>query len=84
MRIPIELERCTPEEQQEKMLIAYGKLMAEKAEIESKPVKTILEEVANDFCEHYCKYPDKFNEEEEGCELCESEICANCPITKLV
>ena len=82
--IPIQIERCTPEEQAKKMTEAYQKLAAEKAEAEHKSIVAILEEIASDFCAHYCKYPDIWDEEAEGCELCESEICAECPINRLV
>ena len=47
-------------------------------------LQELLEEVAGEFCENYCKYPDSWDEEKEGCELSESDICANCPITKLI
>ena len=42
-----------------------------------------LEEIANDICSNYCKYPDTWDEEKEGCELAESEICKNCPLSRL-
>lgn len=45
--------------------------------------KEQLEQIAEDFCNNYCKYPDIWDEEKEGYELCESDICANCPISKL-
>lgn len=48
-----------------------------------KPVSKILQEVADDICSHYCKYPEIWDEEKEGCELCESEICKNCPLSRL-
>lgn len=40
--------------------------------------------IAEDFCNHYCKYPDIWDEEKEGCELSESEHCANCPLGELM
>lgn len=46
-------------------------------------VQEIIEEVKNDMCRNYCKYTDTWDEEAEGCELPESEICANCPLNKL-
>lgn len=42
-----------------------------------------LEAIAEDFCNHYCKYPDLWDEEAEGCELSESEHCQNCPLNEL-
>mgnify|MGYP006874694103 CR=1 FL=1 len=50
-------------------------------------IKTIaqqLEEVVEEMCDKYCKWPEKWDEEMEGCELCESSICQNCPLNKLV
>lgn len=46
-------------------------------------IREQLEEVANEFCNHYCKYPEQWDEEKEGMELCESDICANCPCNRL-
>ena len=46
-------------------------------------IRVQLEEVANEFCNHYCKYPEQWDEEKEGMELCESEICEKCHCNKL-
>ena len=51
---------------------------------EQKSVAEILQGIADDICDNYCKYPEQWDEEKEGCELCESQICANCPVNKLV
>ena len=48
-----------------------------------KTVSQILEEIAQSICDTRCKYPDIWDEEKEGCELCESEICKNCPLGRL-
>ena len=42
-----------------------------------------IEDVAKEICECYCKYPEQWDEEKEGMELCESDICANCPLNRL-
>lgn len=42
-----------------------------------------LEDIATKICSHYCKYPDIWDEEKEGCELQDSEICKNCPLSEL-
>lgn len=42
-----------------------------------------LQKIASEICENYCKYPDQWDEEAEGCELSESEICKKCPLIKL-
>lgn len=43
----------------------------------------ILEEVRESMCNDYCRYPREWDEEAEGVELCESDICANCPLNRL-
>lgn len=47
----------------------------------------IIEEVTDDICINYCKYPDLWAkgeiEHEEDEKLCDSEFCANCPLSKL-
>ena len=51
---------------------------------EVKTIPRILEEVIETICSKYCKYPDLWDEEAEGIELCESDICVNCPLNRLV
>ena len=46
-------------------------------------VSEIIEEVKDKMCRDFCKYPDIWDEEAEGCELCNSEQCANCPLNRL-
>ena len=50
---------------------------------EEKTVPQMLQEVVDDMCQNYCKWPDTYEEEMEGCELSESSICANCPLNRL-
>ena len=42
-----------------------------------------LEDIKAAICNDYCRYPREWDEEEEGCELCESDVCAACPLSKL-
>lgn len=51
---------------------------------EVKTVPNILEEVVEQICAYYCKWPDQYEEEMEGCELSESSICRDCPLSRLV
>lgn len=51
---------------------------------EPATITEALEDIANKICDEYCKYPDTWDEEKEGCELCDSEICKNCPVGRLV
>ena len=55
----------------------------EKVKAELKRIAEEIEETKTDFCDHYCKHPYIWDEEKEGCELCESEICKNCPLGRL-
>jgi len=42
-------------------------------------VTTLLAEIANDFCDNYCKYPLEYTDEDQMIE----ERCEKCPITKI-
>lgn len=50
---------------------------------EVKSITDILEDARNDMCTNYCKYPDTWDEEKEGIELMDSEVCINCPLNRL-
>lgn len=45
---------------------------------EPKTIAEILEEVSNELCDHYCKYPNEITNQEEL-----KEKCLNCPLRKL-
>lgn len=52
---------------------------------EIKKITEILSDMADDICNNYCKYPNEWDEEEhDGLELFDSEICQNCPLTRLI
>lgn len=52
---------------------------------EIKKITEILSDMADDICNNYCKYPNEYDpEEHDDVELCDSEICANCPLVKLL
>lgn len=53
-------------------------------EKKEKTISEQLQQIAEDFCENYCKWPNEWDEEQKGCELCESDICKNCPVGRLV
>lgn len=42
------------------------------------------EEIAEIMCSDYCRYPLDWDAEKEGCELFDSDVCAECPMNKLV
>ena len=52
-----------------------------------EPKKAILlgmiEGICNDMCNNYCKYPLIWNDAVLG-DLCDSEVCKNCPLNNLV
>lgn len=53
---------------------------------EKKLTQTITEqfdEIVKDMCEEYCKWPLLWDEEAEGMELCESDVCKNCPLNRI-
>lgn len=45
---------------------------------EPKTVAKILEEISNEICDHYCKYPNEITDQEEM-----QQKCINCPLQKL-
>lgn len=51
---------------------------------EKKSIIKQLQEIAEDICSDYCKYPGTWDEEAEGVELCESAICKECPLNRMV
>lgn len=42
-----------------------------------------LNEDVEEMCNKYCKYPEIWDEDKEGVELADSDICKNCPLNKL-
>ena len=46
-------------------------------------VSDVFEEIKEQMCEDYCRYPREWDKDEEGAELCESDICINCPLQRL-
>ena len=42
-----------------------------------------LEEIKEQVCTQLCKWPNIWDEEEEGMELVDSEHCKECPLNRL-
>jgi len=42
-----------------------------------------LTKIAEDFCDNYCKYPMIWDAEKVGMELMDSDICKNCPMSRI-
>ena len=43
-----------------------------------------IESIKEQMCNDYCKYPDNWDAEKEGCELWDSNLCAKeCPLNRL-
>ena len=42
-------------------------------------VTGLLQEIADDFCDNYCKYPDRYTDEDKMME----EHCDQCPLNKI-
>lgn len=51
--------------------------------VSTQNVRTIIEQACAEFCDKYCKWPEKWNTEKEGMKLCESEHCEKCPVNWL-
>lgn len=49
--------------------------------METKTIVAQLQEIAEAICNDYCRYPREWDDADG--DLCESEICANCPLNKL-
>ena len=54
-----------------------------KQEEKIKTITQQIEEVAEEICNHYCKWPDIWNEDKMGMELFESKHCQECPLNRL-
>ena len=52
--------------------------------MEGKTIAQQMEQIVEDVCRNYCKWPEKWDDSMEDCELSESSICQNCPLNKLV
>ena len=46
-------------------------------------ITEILEDIREQMCNDYCRYPREWDEETEGCELIDSDVCVACPLNKL-
>ena len=42
---------------------------------------SIVEDVASKICDHYCKYPETYDEKEAGISMIDA-ICAHCPLVE--
>lgn len=51
--------------------------------MEEKKATQIINEVIEEICNKYCKYPEQWDEEKEGMILADSDICKNCPLNRL-
>ena len=51
---------------------------------EGRTIALQMQDIVDEMCDKYCRYPNEWDEEAEGLELSESDICANCPLNRLV
>ena len=65
------------------IIYLLGNLKALIEREEHMSITEQIESVKEDICNHYCKYPDTWDEEKEGIELCDSDICRDCPLNRL-
>ena len=73
------IKRYATQDRVERVKAASGK--ERKMEEKQKTIYDLLDEVAATMCDKYCKYPESY----EGTydEMLE-EICANCPMCKVL
>ena len=46
-------------------------------------ISDIVESVAQDFCDNYCKFPGEYGEEDDDYERLIDEKCSNFPLNRL-
>ena len=61
--------------------IAHGAAEIYGGNMKEKSVTDIIEEVRDEMCTHYCKWPEKWDSSQG--EICDSEMCNNCPLNRL-
>ena len=61
-----------------------AKVIDDKRPLPDYNVIELLRHMAVEICDKYCKYPDRWDPDIMGYDLCESEICANCPLVKML
>ena len=60
-------------------------VITEKMSFYKVTVSNIMEGIVEEMCHNYCKWPEQWIDEmHEGQELSESDVCANCPLNRLV
>ena len=59
----------------------YEALKESNETLKKKRVTKVLEEVRDDMCSHYCKYPSMYTSDEWEEQY--DEICAGCPLDRL-
>ena len=69
----IQMERFEDYNDPKLMVLAYIRTL-------KSDVKIHEEKLAEKICENYCKYPETWDKEKEGCALEDSDICMNCPL----
>lgn len=50
--------------------------------MKEKKIVDMLQDISSDICNHYCKYPDIYQKEEEEDKL--YEHCDKCPLNRLM
>ena len=50
--------------------------------MKEKTISQLMEEVANEFCDNYCKYQAEYSSEKEFEEILDTH-CSICPLRKL-
>lgn len=50
---------------------------------ERKTICDMFEDIKEEMCDKYCKFPEKFDCDDEEQYEAFNEICANCPLNRL-
>ncbi len=45
-------------------------------------VTRLLEEIVGEICDHYCKYPEQYKDNDDIDEMC-AKHCDHCPFNKI-
>jgi hypothetical protein len=65
------------------MIFANVQTGGQKMEQTIQSITEQIEDIKEQICNEYCKYPEQWDDKAMGYELCESEVCARCPLNRL-
>lgn len=42
-----------------------------------------IEEIKEQICDYYCRFPGMYDKQTEELEMCDTDVCKNCPLNRL-